>query len=257
MTVTKVIKGIFSVYAFALFLLLMLIFFPFIVVASFWGKVRGGNVIYGICKIWGHIWCFLVGIRHTNIYTTPLAHNRHYIFIANHISYMDVPVMMKAMEGQNFRILGKQEMSKIPIFGFIYKSAVVMVDRTSPKDRAESIRILLSVLKKNISVFIFPEGTFNETHFPVKNFYDGAFRVAIETETPIKPIVFLDNYDRLNYKSFLSLSPGRTRAIFLEESSTKGLTHKDIPELKHRIFLQMEKCLIENKASWIENVNHE
>lgn len=255
--VKSIAKGVFSVYAFALFLLLMLIFFPFIVVASFWGKVKGGNVIYGICKIWGHIWCFLVGIRHTNIYTASYGRKGHYIFVANHISYIDVPVMMKSMSRQNFRILGKQEMSKIPIFGYIYKSAVVMVDRTSPKDRAESIRILLSVLKKNISVFIFPEGTFNESHLPVKNFYDGAFRVAIETETPIIPIVFPDNYDRLNYKSLLSLTPGRTRAIFLEETPTKGLTHKDIPGLKHRIFLQMEKCLIQYKASWIENRNHE
>ena len=250
--VRNFLKQIFNIYAFTLFLLLMLLLFPFIVIASFWGKVKGGNVIYSICKLWGNIWCFLVGIHHINIESVPLTGKEHYIFVANHISYMDVPVMMKAMKKHNFRILGKQEMSKIPIFGYIYRKAVVMVDRSSAKDRAESIRILLSVLKKNISVFIFPEGTFNETHHPVKNFYDGAFRVAIETETPIKPVVFLDNYDRLNYKSLLSLTPGKTRAIFLEESSTKGLAHKDIPILKQKIFLQMEKCLIENNASWIQ-----
>ena len=154
----------------------------------------------------------MVGIRHYNIYEAPYNHKNQYIFVANHISYMDVPVMIKVMDKQNFRILGKSEMAKVPIFGFIYKKAVVMVDRKSPKDRAESIRILMSVIRKNISVFIFPEGTFNETGQPLKHFFDGAFRVAIETGTPIKPIIFLDAYDRLNYKSIFSLTPGRSRA---------------------------------------------
>ena len=250
---SKVIKAIYSIYALLLFVVLMLVLLPFIFIASFWGKVSGGNVIYNICKVWGHIWTFLVGIRHYNIYDALYNHEKQYIFVANHISYMDVPVMIKVMEKQNFRILGKAEIAKVPIFGFIYKKAVVMVDRKSPKDRAESIRILMSVIRKNISVFIFPEGTFNETGQPLKHFFDGAFRVAIETGTPIKPIIFLDAYDRLNYNSIFSLTPGRSRAVFLEEIITEGLAIQDLPNLKATVHKNMEAALIKYNASWIHN----
>ena len=118
---------------------------------------------------------------------------------------------------QPIRPLGKVEMSKVPVFGFIYRNAIVTVDRSSAANRSNSVRLLKSILGKGISVLVFPEGTFNMTTQPLKNFYDGAFKVAIETQTPIKPVLFLDAYRRLNYKSIFSLTPGRSRILYLEE----------------------------------------
>ena len=123
-------------------------------------------------------------------------------------------MIMKAIRKQHFRILGKSEMAKIPVFGFFYRNAVVMVDRSSAEKRARSVKILKSVIRKGISVVIAPEGTFNFTTKPLKEFYDGAFRIAIETQTPIKPILFLDCNDRLNNTSNAgSFSPSSARAI--------------------------------------------
>ncbi len=89
------------------------------------------------------------------------------------------------------------------------------------------------------------------TNAPLKSFYDGAFRIAIETQTPVKPILFLDSYDRLNYKSIFTLSPGRSRAVYLPETLTTGLTSTDLPDLKQKIYKQMEQGLIRYNASWI------
>ena len=137
------------------------------------------------------------------------------------------------------------------MFGFIYKSATVLVDRRDAERRAQSLTEMKDFLSKHISIFIFPEGTFNETGAPLKDFYDGAFKIAIETQTPIKPIVFLDTYDRLNYKSIFSLSPGRSRAVFLEETATDTLSIKDVSFLKEKIYKQMEEALLRYNASWI------
>ena len=153
---------------------------------------------------------------------------------------------------QHFRILGKAEMAKIPVFGFFYRNAVVMVDRSSTQKRAKSVMQLKNVIRKNISVVIAPEGTFNTTHHPLKSFYDGAFRVAIETQTPIKSILFLDTYERMSYKSVLSLTPGKSRAIYLQEISVEGLTLKDVSSLKEKVYHLMEEKLIYYKASWIK-----
>ena len=108
-----------------------------------------------------------------------------------------------------------------------------------------------SVLKKGISIIVFPEGTFNMTPNPLKDFYDGAFRVAIETQMPVKPILFLNTYDRMNYKSIFSLNPGKSRAIFLEEILVEGLTQKDVAMLKQKIYDLMDRKLREYKATWI------
>lgn len=209
-------------------------------------------MIYQLCRFWADVCFFLGGIRHKNIFEAPHDRTKPYIFVSNHISYFDIPVMMKAVRHQHMRILGKAEMAKVPIFGFIYRKAVVLVQRDNLQQRAQSVGILKAVLKKKISVFICPEGTFNTTHEPLKNFYDGAFRIAVETQTPIKPILLLDTYDRMPYDTVFSLNPGRSRAVYLEETLTNGMTLKDVPLLKEIIHKQMDERLRYYNAGWIQ-----
>ncbi|MEO5892252.1 MAG: lysophospholipid acyltransferase family protein [Ferruginibacter sp.] len=249
------IRVLFSIYGFILFIVIMLVLFPFVIIASFAGKIKGGNIIYKICQLWTDAVLLLWGIRHRNIFEVPHDSNKQYVFVFNHISYMDIPMLMKAIRKQHFRILGKAEMGKIPIFGFFYRNAVVMVDRSSAEKRASSVKVLKAVIRKGISVVIAPEGTFNMTHRPLKEFYDGAFKIAIETQTPIRPMLFLDTYDRLNYKSIFTLTPGRSRVVYLEEISVEGLNGKDIGLLKEKVYKLMEEKLIAYKASWIEKKN--
>lgn len=238
----KPLQWVYCIYALLAFVAIMFVAVPFVVVASFFGRVKGGNFIYKVCKAWGLTWYFLVGIRHKNIYEVEHNTSKQYIFVANHISFMDIPPVVMAIH-QPVRILAKYELSKVPVFGFIYKSATVMVDRRNPAKRAESILEMKEFIQHNISIFIFPEGTFNETGAPLKDFYDGAFRIAIETETPIKPMLFVDTIDRLHYKSIFTLTPGRSRAVFIEEVPVKGLTLEDLPQLKQQVHALMEAGL--------------
>jgi 1-acyl-sn-glycerol-3-phosphate acyltransferase len=248
----KPLQWFYCLYAILLFLSLMVLVFPWVFIASFWGKVRGGDFIYGLCRIWSDIWLFAIGIRHQNIFESAPQKAKQYIFVANHMSYLDIPIILKTIRHHRIRVLGKAEMKRIPIFGFIYASSVVMVDRNSPDQRSKSVRILTSVLRKGISVVIFPEGTFNETNQPLKDFYDGAFRIAIDTHTTLKPILFLDTYDRLNYRSILALTPGKSRAVFLEDVPVDGLLPGDVNHLKMQVHMQMSAKLLEYRASWIK-----
>ena len=246
----KPLQWIYCLYAISLFILTMLPIFLLSLLASLFGQIRGGNMIYRFCNLWGDVWFFLIGIYQKNIFETPHDKNNQYVFVANHISYLDSPALVKAIR-QPLRALGKIEMTKIPIFGFIYSYAAVKVDRSNAENRAKSMCNLKSILNKGISIIVFPEGTFNMTHHPLKGFYDGAFRVAIETQTPIKPLLFLDTYDRMNYHSIFSLNPGRSRSVFLDEISVEGLTTDDIEMLREKVFSIMGKKLREYKVSWI------
>jgi len=246
----KILKWIYNVYAIIVFVVFMIPVFLFALLASFFGTIKGGNLIYKACTIWGDVWFFLIFIRHVNIYEQLLKKGESYIFIANHISYLDSPIIVKTLR-QPVRPLGKVEMTKVPIFGFIYRKVIVSVDRSSAENRNKSVQLLKSLLQKGISVLVFPEGTFNQTHRPLKDFYDGAFRIAIETGTPIKPIVFLDSYERMPYEILFSLNPGRSRAVFLEEVDVTEYTIEDTALLRQNVYDLMEKKLIQYKATWI------
>ena len=216
--------------------------------------MKGGNLIYKFSRFWADAFFLMLGIKHWNIYEAPFDRNAEYIFVSNHISYLDIPMMMKVIRRQHIRILGKAEMNKIPVFGSIYKRGTVSVDRNSAQARSKSIYKLIAFIHLKISVFICPEGTFNMTHQPLKSFYDGAFKIAIETRKPIQPILFLDTYDRLNYESIFSLNPGKCRGVYLSQTPTEGLTLNDVSLLKEKIFKQMEDALIRYQASWIKEV---
>jgi 1-acyl-sn-glycerol-3-phosphate acyltransferase len=246
----KPLQILYALYAMILFVAILLIVTPFVVIASFFGKIQGGNVVMNIAHGWADVWLFLIGIYHVRIVEKELQKNQAYIFVSNHNSYMDIPQMLKAIR-RPMRILGKAEMGKVPVFGIVYNAAVVPVLRGSAEARAKSVAVLKSVLNKNISIFIAPEGTFNMTTAPLATFYDGAFRLAIETQTPIKPILFLDGVNRMHWRSVFALSPGKLRTVYLEEISPEGFTPYDVDLLKQKVYELMEKKLVEYKASWL------
>ncbi len=242
---------LYNIYAMLLFVVLMLIIFPFVILVSFLDPVRSGNIIYRICMLWGDIWFPLVAIRHRNIFEAPHTKSKSYIFVSNHLSFLDAAIIVKTFR-QPLRPLGKKETAAVPVFGFIYRNAIVTVDRDSAADRMKSVKKLKAVLGKGISVLIFPEGTFNETGRPLKSFYDGAFRIAIETQTNIKPVLFLDAYNRMPYGKLFTLTPGISRSVFLPEIDVQGLATDDIDALKQKVYTIMAEKLREYNAAWIQ-----
>ncbi len=245
----KIIQFIYCVYALLMFVVLMLIVFVLVLITLLFGKIKGGNMVYVICRLWGICWYFFVGIRHKEIYEAPVNKKQQYIFVANHSSYIDIPSAVRCMH-QPVRVLGKYEMVKYPVFGLIYRAAAILVDRSNAENRAKSLRALKAAIAKGISIFIFPEGTFNESDKPLKNFYDGAFRTAIDTQTSIKPILFVDNIKRLHWKSIFFLTPGISRCVFLDEIKVDGYkTKEDIQKLKALVYSKMEEGLIKYREA--------
>lgn len=207
-----------------------------------------------LCMFWGDCWFPLIFIRHKKIYEAPHDKRQPFIFVSNHISYLDSAILVKAYR-QPIRPLGKIEMSKVPVFGFIYKNAIVTVDRSSPANRAKSVLILKSIINKGISVLVFPEGTFNLTSEPLKEFYDGAFRIAIETQTPIKPVLFLDSYRRMPNESIFLMTPGVSRILYLDAIPVIGYTPEDVGELRQHVYSIMKNKLLEYNAAWRKKNN--
>ena len=243
---------LYCMYGLLLFIAGMLLVLPFVAVFSLQGGKKGGNRIYRVCRWWDSAWLFAMGIRSQLLSAEIVDPSRSYVFVSNHIAYLDIPMILQGVTRNSFRILGKAEMARVPIFGFIYSRAVVMVDRSSMQDRSRSVRDLKTLVADELSVFIFPEGTFNETGKPLKEFYDGAFRIAIEMQTPVQPMLFLDTYNRMHYATIFSIRPGRSRVVYLPTVEVEGVTMEEVPALKERVFAVMEEGLRAYGASWIK-----
>ena len=152
-----------------------------------------------------------------------------YMFIANHTSMADIMLML-ATSKNPFVFVGKKELAKIPLFGFFYKRTCILVDRSSEKSRKAVFLRAQRRLKQGLSICIFPEGGVPDEKVILDDFKDGAFRLAINHQIPIVPLVFPDNKKRFSF-SFFSGSPGLMRVIGHDFIKTKGLTIEDTKAL--------------------------
>lgn len=235
------LQALYSLYAAVVWLAIMFLILPFIVLVSFFGKVKGGNIVFYFLRFWAHVWFPAVGIFVKRTWYGP-RNNDPCIYLANHASYLDAALAVKVMP-LPFRPLGKVEISRVPLFGMIYSRSVVPVDRSTARGRAQSMRDMLYMVQHGVSLLIFPEGTTNETNQPLLPFHTGAFRIAIETQTPIRPVIYVDNKARLPKIKFLALNPGPCRVVFLPPVPVAGMTMDDVPQLKKQIRQMMDEEL--------------
>ena len=158
--------------------------------------------------------------------------DKSYMFIANHTSMADIMLMLVTVKNP-FVFVGKQELAKIPLFGFFYKRTCILVDRTSAKSRQAVFLRAQRRIKQGSSICIFPEGGVPEEHILLDTFKDGAFRLAVNHNIPIVPIAFYDNKKRFSY-TFFSGSPGKMRAKIHKFLPTEGLTIEDTKSLNEK-----------------------
>ena len=218
------------------FVVSVLAIFPLFLLLAAFNSSSGRKAIHSVIRYWSIVWLSLIGMPVTTKGRKP-RDGRH-IIVANHISYLDTLVIFPAVKAY-FRPLGKKEIIKIPVVGFIYRQIVILVDRSRQESRTKSMRLMWRILRHEADILIFPEGTFNETSEPMKDFYNGAFRLAIVTQVPILPVILPDTVHRWHYSGWWKLWPGRNRAVFLPEVSVTGMTIDHLPELKEKVYKLM------------------
>lgn len=167
--------------------------------------------------------------------------NKSYIFIANHTSMMDIMLMFYVSKNP-FVFVGKKELAKMPIFGYFYKRVAILVDRNNSESRKAVYVSAQQRLDKGTSICIFPEGGVPEESVLLAPFKDGAFRLAIDYQIPLVPIIFWDCKKRFPYR-FWGGSMGKLRISVYPFIQTSGLTQEHRTNLKQNTFLFFEEKL--------------
>lgn len=144
-----------------------------------------------ISKVWMSFFFFTTGCRLKIFGEKNFKPGENYIVICNHNSLMDVPISTPFIPGTN-KTIAKTEMAKIPVFGLVYKRGAVLVDRKDKNSRRDSFKKMKEVLNMGMHMCIYPEGTRNKTEMPLKEFHDGAFKLAIECQKSILPALIFN-----------------------------------------------------------------
>ena len=157
---------------------------------------------------------------------------------------MDVPVSTPFIPGAN-KTIAKSEMAKIPVFGLIYRRGSVLVDRNDKKSRQESFRKMKNVLASGMHMCIYPEGTRNKTAMPLKEFHDGAFKLAKETGVSIIPALIFNTKKILPPGKSFYFRPTKMEIHFLPPVSPQEEDYELLKEEIHQImsnyFLEYNK----------------
>ncbi|MBT3542519.1 MAG: 1-acyl-sn-glycerol-3-phosphate acyltransferase [Flavobacteriaceae bacterium] len=175
---------------------------------------------------------------------------KSFMLIANHTSYIDVMVILR-LRKTPFVFVGKKELVNIPIFGFLYKRAAIMVDRSSSKSRFGVYGRAQKVIAKGYSVCIFPETDYIDESIVLNPFKQGAFKLAIEHELPILPMAFLDCKRKFPWHTSHGF-PGDLRAKALEIIPTSNLKETDIPNLQEKAYQIIKISLLNDPKGHTE-----
>ncbi|NNC69590.1 MAG: 1-acyl-sn-glycerol-3-phosphate acyltransferase [Flavobacteriaceae bacterium] len=192
------------------------------------------KTFFKIAIFWGKTILFVMGFKPVVDYEQEIISDTSYMFIANHASLIDVMLMLSVMKNPAV-FVGKKELRKLPVFGYVFRKTSIYVDRSSEKSRKEVYVRAQKKLDQGLSICIFPEGLVPEENVTLAPFKNGAFRLAIEHQIPIVPMTFYDVKKRFSW-TFFSGWPGKLRVKVHPFIETKGLTLDDMDALKEKAY---------------------
>jgi len=239
-----ILQKLWAFYAVILFLLMMFISLPIVLFNGMFGTadaVLRRNIFF-LHHVFTPVFLTLIGIRLKIHGKEKLDPARSYLIVSNHRTSLDFILNAVAFPGV-FRFLAKQELQKVPIFGWVVKKMCVTVDRRSTMSRARSVVEIKDQLSKGWSIFIYPEGSRNRTKEPLGPFYDGVFRIAIQIGAPIAVQTICNIKSVTDPLQSINLKPGVLHIVWDTPIETKGMKAEDIPILKTLVQHQMEKHL--------------
>ncbi len=195
-------------------------------------------------KVWGR-WLFFAGgiwVKHKEE-TVFDKKNTAYVIVPNHTSKLDI-VTLTVKLNINFNFMAKIELARVPIFGIFFRTIDISVDRKNARHAAMAYQRAVNQLKEEKkSIVLFPEGTIPGNTPTLGRFKDGAFKLAVETQTPLLPVTIIKNWEVLPDNGKLRFKPGKVYQYVHPPISTVGLTVDDIPVLKEQVYELMKNKL--------------
>jgi len=222
----------------------MLVLLPGMTIPFFFGNNLSW-LGYKFLFAWSWIFSQLTFIRYRFYGRENFRKGQAYIYVSNHTSFLDIPGLCMLI-GKEFRPMAKKELLKIPVFGWIARGACVIVDRSSSESKKKSLEKLKETLEHGISILLFAEGTQNRSKELLQPFKDGAFRIAIDTQKPILPMVVV-GAGPLMPPGTIKMHPGLIKIFVGPEIPVDDLSSDSTQSLKQKTFAVMKDMIEKQK----------
>jgi 1-acyl-sn-glycerol-3-phosphate acyltransferase len=227
---------------------------PFVVTYPFQAylirKPQWHKHVHNINRVWSFIFLHMFLAPLQVEWRLKLDPKQRYIFTPNHSSYLDIPMMLRAIPGfLNF--IGKSSLAKVPLWGKVYGTLYICVDRKSAVSSAKSYIKSVRSLDEGRSLVIFPEGTIPATAgTQLMEFKDGPFKLAIEKQLPVVPVTMPYNqYFMPDLDGELKIRWHPLKMIMHEPIETTGMTLQDLPALKEQVHHIIQQELTKHNYS--------
>lgn len=241
----RIISPIWKAWFFLVFALSFLLLYPL-----FWFALSTGRLDLGfkLKRVWSY--CIVIG---SGIYPRVIFRCASHkmpqpcIFVGNHTSYLDIIVSPFYIDHLAL-YLGKAELLKAPLFKIFFQKMDIPVNRKSRIDAVRSIKRMEAEIGKGRSMVIFPEGTIPVNTHKTLPFKNGAFKLAIDTQVPVVPVVNVNNYKLLQNGGFFKSfgRPGIAKIIVFEPIATTGMTEDNLVDLREKVFKIINDTLSEH-----------
>lgn len=195
--------------------------------------VKSGNPLHLIARFWGRSILVVSRIKVTVEGLSGIDPQQPYIFMPNHQSNFDIPVLLGHLAVQ-FRWLAKEELFKIPVFGrAMRKAGYISIDRNDRESAFKSLKKAAEKIRNGVSVLIFPEGT-RSRDGRIQSFKKGGFVMAIDSGVPIVPVI-ISGTRVIMTKGQWRVNPGQVRMQIHEPIDTSSYTRETKTALMERV----------------------
>lgn len=180
---------------------------------------RDHTLFHRITRTWARALIYICGIHVDLKGVEWLQQSQHYIYVSNHASLVDIPVMLATIPDR-IHILYKKELELIPLFGWGLKGGPhIPIDRRQTHESRRSLVAAMQKIRDGASVLLYAEGT-RTIDGTLQPFKRGAFYIAAQTGVPVLPLTVNGSFGVLPKGSF-SIMPG-TIELILEKPLNLG-----------------------------------
>jgi 1-acyl-sn-glycerol-3-phosphate acyltransferase len=202
---------------------------------------RRGYFAHGCARLWSWLILATAGVRVRLAGLEQLQPGATYVFVANHQSIFDIPIVFASLPFQ-LRIAAKASLGGFPFIGWhLRRTGHLLVDRRSPGTTLFGRAAAL--VRDGLSMIVFPEGT-RSVDGTVARFKGGIFLVAIQAGLPVVPVSIAGSRHVMK-KGKLAVRPGRVSLIVHAPIETKGLSTDEAKALAARVRRVVESGIAE------------
>ncbi|ACF13534.1 phospholipid/glycerol acyltransferase [Chloroherpeton thalassium ATCC 35110] len=220
-------------------LIFILIVFPYTFILSLASILAGlvdgsGKVYHKISQIWSEGCLRLLGIRLKIIGAENYSPDGVYVVVSNHAGMADIPAMLVAMN-LNLRLIAKEELGKIPVFGWSLRYGdFILIKRGHTKEALKSLLRAEEKLRDGKSVHLFADGT-RAIDGSIQPFKRGAFLLASRTGLPVLPVTILNSH-LIAEKNSLKIHSGTITLVIDKPIQLTNDDHRNADKLQQAAF---------------------